>query len=143
MLRAFLIFGNTYLPTKQQQEAGVDRQERYRMDEYEERTLSVIAPEQEVRFLVPAGQAHLVPVLTFFEIQNSSESERVCEPSSSDPVLSAWGPSWSNCPLNDWPVTGHHFVEFRGVAASLHRQNSDFRHFHFRQRQVLIGTSAL
>ena len=52
----------TYLPTKQQQEAGVDRQERYKMDEYEERTLSVIAPEQEVRFAVPASQAHLVPV---------------------------------------------------------------------------------
>ena len=106
MLRAFLIFGNTYLPTKQQQEAGVDRQERYKMDEYEERTLSVIAPEQEVRFLVPAGQAHLVPVLTFFEIQNSSESERVCQPSSSDPVLSVWPPSrekWSSLGLgSDW-----------------------------------------
>lgn len=32
------------------------------MDEYEERTLSVIAPEQEVRFVLLASQAHLVPL---------------------------------------------------------------------------------
>ena len=61
----------TYLPTKQQEEAGGDRQERYKMDEYEERTLSVIAPEQEVRFVLLPAEHILCLVLPSFEIRDS------------------------------------------------------------------------
>ena len=65
------------------------------MDEYEERTLSVIAPEQEVRFvLLPAGHI-LCLFLPSFEIQNSSDSERMCQPSS-DPVLKCVGSQLGN-----------------------------------------------
>ena len=67
-----LIFNKTYLPTKQQVERGVDRQERCKMDEYEERTLSVIAPEQEVRFVLLPAEHILCLILPSFEIQNSS-----------------------------------------------------------------------
>lgn len=93
--------GKTYLPKSKQEEAGRQSPGTLQDGRIRGEDVERHRPGAGGEFWCSLAKDIVCLFLPFFEIQNSSESERMCQPSSSDTVLSVWGPSWAYCRLKN------------------------------------------